>query len=48
MKLRPPTSAMTARKPVPDNERCGVMIAEKSVGSTVGSLSVWFDAVMLS
>jgi len=48
MKLNPPTSAITARKPVPDSERCGVMIAEKSVGSAAGSLSVWFDAVMLS
>ena len=32
-KLMPPTSAITATKPRPDSERCGVMIAEKSVGS---------------
>ena len=47
MKLKPPTSAITATKPVPDSERCGVMIAEKSVGSGQGSLSSWFCAVML-
>src|SRR5436305_1218176 len=32
MKLKPPTSAITARKPTPDSERCGVRSAEKSVG----------------
>ena len=48
MKLKPPTSAITSRKPRPDSERCGVMIAEKSVGSASGSLSAWFCAVMLT
>ena len=41
-KLTPPTSPMTIRNPVPDSERCGVMIAEKSVGSEFGSLSGGF------
>ena len=39
MKLRPPTSTITSRKPVRPSERCGVSIAEKSVGSADRSLS---------
>ena len=48
MKLMPPTSAITSTKPVPDSERCGVMIAEKSVGSGFGSLSGRVCGVMLA
>ncbi len=47
MKLKPPISAITSTKPVLVSERCGVMIAEKSVGSQPGSLSPGVCAVML-
>src|SRR5512143_681886 len=39
MKLTPPMPSMSTRKPVEPSERCGVMIAEKMVGSGTAALS---------